>query len=54
LSAIFRLEVLCAFLGTAGAWSLGLVLESLKSRIIIAIANFALWAAVGAWECSFW
>lgn len=54
LSAIVRLEVFIAFMGAAGAWSLGLVLETLKSRVIIAIANFALWVAVGAWMCSFY
>jgi hypothetical protein len=41
--------VLGVFMGMAMGWSLGLFVESFRSRLVIAAVNTALWAAVGVW-----
>ena len=49
IAAIFRPQVIGAFMGTALGWSLGLIAESFRFRLVVAVANGALWAAVGLW-----
>jgi hypothetical protein len=41
--------VLGALMGTALGWSLGLFAESFRSRLVIAVINGAMWAAVSVW-----
>jgi hypothetical protein len=48
-----NLPVMCGFFGTGLAWSLGLFFESSRYRIVLAVANAALWAAIATWA-PFW
>ena len=45
----FSLWVLGVFMGTALGWSLGLTAESFRFRLVIAVVNGAMWAAIGVW-----
>jgi hypothetical protein len=45
----FSLLVLGVFMGTALGWSLGLTAESFRFRLVIAVVNGAMWAAIGVW-----
>ena len=45
----FCLPVLGALMATALGWTLGLYVESFRFRLLAAVVNTALWAAVGVW-----
>jgi hypothetical protein len=47
--AFFHWPVLYAFMATAMGWSLGLVIESFRFRLVVALVNVALWAAMAVW-----
>jgi hypothetical protein len=38
-----------ALMGTVLGWSLGLIAESFRFRLVIAVINGAMWAAVSVW-----
>ena len=38
-----------ALMGTVLGWSLGLIAESFRFRLVIAVINCAMWAAVSEW-----
>ena len=49
IGALLCLPVIGAFMGTGLGWYLGLVADSFRFRLVIAVANGALWAAIGLW-----
>ena len=42
-------QVLGALMGTVLGWSLGLIAESFRPRLVIAVINGAMWATVSGW-----